>query len=84
MQAELRESLDRCNQLQQEVDASTAQHAVLTAELAGAKQAVAAQQKSVELSQADKQALAQRVTELAHFELDLSTAQSELPQRRHE
>lgn len=84
MQGEMRKSQDRCNQLQQELGISTAQHAALTAELAGAKQAVAAQQKRFESSQADKQALAHRVTEPAHFELDLSMAQSELTQLRNE
>lgn len=83
-QADLEHSIEVNSQLRQQLDSSSAGHAMLDAELAGARLAVSAQQKKYEVAQSDRQALAHKVTELAHCEVDLSIAQSELTQLRSE
>ena len=57
---------------------------MLDAELAGARLAVSGQHKNAEAAQTDRQALALKVAELAHCEVDLSVAQSEMTQLRAE
>ncbi|DBB05674.1 TPA: hypothetical protein ACH3X1_012287 [Trebouxia sp. C0004] len=84
LQADLEHAIAVTGQLRQQLDSSTARCAVLDAELAGARLSVSAQQKKFEVAQSDRQALARKVTELAHCEVDLSIAHTELTQLRSE
>ncbi|KAL0022870.1 hypothetical protein WJX77_001841 [Trebouxia sp. C0004] len=81
LQADLEHAIAVTGQLRQQLDSSTARCAVLDAELAGARLSVSAQQKKFEVAQSDRQALARKVTELAHCEAELQAIRQELGER---
>ena len=84
LQADLDHAIEVSSQFRRQLDSSTARCAVLDAELAGARLAVSAQQKNAEVAHTDRQALARKVADLAHCEVDLSIAQKEMTLLRAE